>query len=81
MRSRWPRPRLSWDGSSRCWMAWPAAWTITRFARVGHPLRVLDDLTTSSVTVEVAGLRTLAFLLGRGLGGGLACFAAIRLAR
>ena len=57
------------------------AWTITRFARVGHPLRLLDDLTTSSVTVEVAGLRALAFLLGAGLGGGLACLAAIRLAR
>jgi hypothetical protein len=56
-------------------------WTITRFARVGHPLRLLDDLTTSSVTVEVAGLRALAFLLGVGLGGGLACLAAIRLAR
>ncbi len=56
-------------------------WTITRFARVGHPLRLLDDLTTSSVTVEVAGLRALAFLLGAGLGGGLACLAAIRLAR
>ena len=58
-----------------------SAWTITRFARVGHPLRLLDDLTTSSVTVEVARLRTLAFLLGAGLGGGLACLAAIRLAR
>jgi ABC-type transport system involved in multi-copper enzyme maturation permease subunit len=56
-------------------------WTITRFARVGHPLRLLDDLTTSSVTVEVAGLRALAFLLGAALGGGLACQAAIRLAR
>ena len=56
-------------------------WTITRFARVGHPLRLLDDLATSSVTVEVAGLRALAFLLGAGLGGGLACLAAIRLAR
>ena len=40
-------------------------WTITRFARVGHPLRLLDDLTTSSVTVEAAGLRALAFLLAR----------------
>jgi ABC-type transport system involved in multi-copper enzyme maturation permease subunit len=56
-------------------------WTITRFARVGHPLRLLDDLATSSVTVEVAGLRALAFLLGAALGGGLACLAAIRLAR
>ena len=56
-------------------------WTITRFARVGHPLRLLDDLSTSSVTVEVAGLCALAFLLGAALGGGLACLAAIRLAR
>ncbi|MGP0066142.1 MAG: hypothetical protein ACLQGP_21395 [Isosphaeraceae bacterium] len=56
-------------------------WTITRFVRVGHPLRLLDDLTTSSVTVEVAGLRAVAFLLGAALGGGLACLTAIRLAR
>ena len=57
------------------------AWTATRFARVGHPLRLLDDLVTSSVSVEVAGLRVLAFLLGAGLAGGLAFLAAIRLAR
>jgi hypothetical protein len=56
-------------------------WTTTRFARIGHPLRLLDDLVTSSVSVEVAGLRVHAFLLGAGVAGGLALFATIRLAR
>ncbi len=57
------------------------AWTTTRFARVGHPLRLLDDLVTSAVSAEVAGLGVLAFLLGAGLAGGLALAATIRLAR
>ena len=48
-----------------------SGWTTTRFARIGHPLRLLDDLVTSSVSVEVAGLRVLAFLLGAGFAGGL----------
>jgi hypothetical protein len=56
-------------------------WTATWFARIGHPLRLLDDLFTSSVSVEVAELRVLAFLLGAGLAGGLALLATIRLAR
>jgi hypothetical protein len=56
-------------------------WTTTRFARVGHPLRLFDDLFTSSVSVEVAGLRVLAFVLGAGLAGGLALLATIRLVR
>ena len=56
-------------------------WTTTWFARIGHPLRLLDDLFTTSVSVEVAGLRVHAFLLGAGFAGGLALFATIRLAR
>ncbi len=58
-----------------------SAWTPARLVRLGHPLRLLDDLVTSSVSVEVAGRHALAFLLGAGLGGGLAFLAAIRLAR
>ncbi len=57
------------------------AWTSTRAAREGHPLRLLDDLVTSSVSVEVARQRGLVFLLGAGIGGGLAFLAATRLAR
>jgi hypothetical protein len=57
------------------------AWTTTRFARIGQPLRLLDDLVTSSVSVEVAELRLIAFLLAAGLAGGLALLGTIRLAR
>lgn len=58
-----------------------SAWSSTRLARVGHPFRLLDDLVTSSVSVEVAAWRALAFLFAAGLGGALAVLAAIRLAR
>ncbi len=57
------------------------AGTSTRFTRGGHPFRLLEDLVTSSVSVEVAGRRALVFLLGAGFGGGLALLAATRLAR
>ena len=56
-------------------------WSTTRFARIGHPLRLLDDLFRSSVSVEIAEFRVHAFGLGAGLAGGLALLATIRLAR
>ena len=80
MPSRWPRPRSSWDGSPR-WTACPTPGPPPGSPGSGHPLRLLDDLVTSSVSVEVAGRRALAFLLGAGIGGGLAFLAATRLAR
>jgi hypothetical protein len=55
--------------------------SVARLARTGHPLRLLDDLATSSVSAEVVRLRVLAFLLGAGIGGALAVLAAIALAR
>jgi hypothetical protein len=58
-----------------------SGWTTTRFARIGHPLRLFDDLFTFSVSVEVAEWRVLVFLHGAGLACSLALLATIRLAR
>jgi hypothetical protein len=49
--------------------------------RTGHPLRLIDDLATASVSLDVAGLRVVAFMIGTGLAGSLAFVASIRLAR
>ncbi len=58
-----------------------SGWVATRLARVGHPLRLLDDLVASPLSADAALVRVLAFLLGSGLGGGLTFLATIRLAR
>jgi hypothetical protein len=58
-----------------------SGWAAARLARAGHPLRLLDEMLTSPATTGATWLRVLAFLLGAGLGGGLAVLATIRLAR
>jgi hypothetical protein len=59
--------------------AWPTSGLVS--AHAGHPLRLIDNLVTTSLSARVARLRVVAFVIGTGLAGGLAFLGAIRLAR